>query len=489
MDLAKLNQDRAPKRRQSIDLTSMVYGKVPPQAKDLEEAILGALMLEKDCFHKISSILHDDAFYVNAHVEVFRAIKSLVQRNVNPDILVVVEELKKMDKLDVVGGPYFVTRLTDAVVSGANIEEHARIIIQKYIQRRVIELSGELINIAYEDSTDPFDLLEMANESFSFIQQSVFTGKTKEWGNLLVQEMYNMTLPPPHEGITGIPTGYNSFDKKTAGWQPADLIILAARPSMGKTAMAGQLAFRPAYRYKIPTLFFSLEMPAGKIIQRLISAESKILFRDIMRRGIEIDQMAIIQAAFQDKTNIPLWFNDASGQTLSSICSEVRQMVRKHGIKLVLIDYLQIISLLKENIRRNGNRDQDLGIITSTLKQLAKELDIAIIVLCQLSRATETTAQRRPQLSHLRESGNIEQDADIVMGLFREIYYLERENPGTLFPDDIKRSAEVSFLKHRNGDLGTINLIFKGEITSFQDEDDFLEIIYTKTHGDGETPF
>lgn len=479
MDLTHLNeQKKNGQRRQSKAL--QIYGHVPPQAKDIEEAVLGACMLEKDAYHRINQWLKPEVFYVDAHQKIFQAIASLAERSQTPDILTVVEELKKNGDLDMANGPYYVTKMTNAVVSGTNLEVHAKIILEKFIKRRLIVLAMDMANQAYEDQMDVFDLMEAGSEAFYFLQESIYSGKTVPWDKVLMDSIIEFEKEPPPDGLTGAPTGFRSIDRKTAGWQEEDLVILAARPSMGKTALAGQMAFRPAYLYNVPTAFFSLEMSTAKISTRIISAESKQLLAKLLRRDLTPEDRRQIFDSMRVSAGAPLYFNDSPNQTLLSICAECRKLKRKHNLRLVIIDYLQIIALSKDEARKNGNRDQDLGKITGGLKQLAKELKITIIVLSQLSREAEKSeTNKRPQLRHLRESGNIEQDADVVMALYRPAYYLEREQQGIILAPEILREAELNWLKHRNGDLGKIDLIFKGEIASFYDPDDFGTVMYS----------
>src|SRR5688572_26398257 len=286
MELTNFNKDRkgaSARRRPSIDLSTMVYGKVPPQAKDLEEAVLGAVMLEKSAFDTVVEILKPECFYVDAHQRIYRSMQSLQQKNQPIDILTVVEELKSREELEMVGGPYYVTRLTNAVVSSANIEAHSRIILQKFIQRELIRISGEIISDSYEDSTDVFDLLDQAESKIYEVTSTHLRNNYETIDSVLVKTIQRIEdLRHKNEDITGVPSGFPTLDKITYGWQPTDLIILAARPSVGKTAFALNLARTAAIRPKgddrPPTAvaFFSLEMSSSQLVQRILSAESEI---------------------------------------------------------------------------------------------------------------------------------------------------------------------------------------------------------------------
>src|SRR5688572_12831544 len=278
MDLTNLNKDRKA-RRKTLDLSTMVYGKVPPQAKDLEEAVLGAIMLEKSAFDTVIEILKPECFYVDANQRIYRAMLSLQQKNQPIDILTVVEELKTKDELEMVGGPYYVTRLTNAVVSSANIDAHSRIILQKFIQRELIRISGEIISESYEDSTDVFDLLDDAESKLFEITNNHLRKNFDTIDSVLVKTIQRIEdLRHKNEDISGVPSGFPSLDRVSYGWQNTDLIILAARPAVGKTAFALNLARNAALHASKPTpiAFFSLEMSAGQLVQRILAAESEI---------------------------------------------------------------------------------------------------------------------------------------------------------------------------------------------------------------------
>src|SRR5258705_2333166 len=279
MDLTNLNKDRKQRRKSSLDLGTMVYGKVPPQAKDLEEAVLGAIMLEKNAFDAVVEILKPECFYVEAHQRIFRAMQSLTNKSQPIDILTVAEELRFKEELEMVGGPYYVTRLTNAVVSSAHIETHAIIILQKFIQRELISISGEIIGDAYEDSTDVFDLLDDAESKLFEITNNHLRKNFDTIDSVLVKTIQRIEdLRHKNEDITGVPSGFPSLDRITYGWQSTDLIILAARPAVGKTAFALNLA-RNAVMHPgkhTPVALFSLEMSAGQLVQRILAAESEI---------------------------------------------------------------------------------------------------------------------------------------------------------------------------------------------------------------------
>src|SRR6187399_391160 len=290
MDLTNLNRDKKIRRKPSLDLSTMIYGKVPPQAKDLEEAVLGAIMLEKGAFDIVIEILKAECFYVDSHQRVFKAMQSLANKSQPIDILTVVEELKFREELDLVGGPYYVTRLTNSVVSTANIEAHARIILQKFIQRELIRISGEIIGDAYEDSTDVFDLLDDAESKLFEVTNNHLRKNFDSIDSVLVKTIQRIEeMRNKKDEISGVPSGFSTLDKITYGWQPTDLIILAARPAVGKTAFALNLARNAALNTIKPTpvAFFSLEMSSAQLVQRILSAESEIFMEKIARGKLE----------------------------------------------------------------------------------------------------------------------------------------------------------------------------------------------------------
>ncbi len=461
MDLTNLNKDRKQKRRSSFDLGTMVYGKVPPQAKDLEEAVLGAVMLEKTAFDTVVEILKPECFYVEAHQRIFSSMQSLSNKSQPIDILTVVEELRTREELEMVGGPYYVTKLTNAVVSAANIGAHARIILQKFIQRELIRISGEIIGDAYEDSTDVFDLLDDAESKLFEITNNHLRKEYSSIDTILVNTIKRIEdLRQRNEDVTGVPSGFSGLDRVTYGWQNTDLIILAARPAVGKTAFALNLARNAVMHSSKPTpvALFSLEMSAGQLVQRILSAESEIWLEKIARGKMEEHEMKQLYArGIQRLSQAPLYIDDTPALNIFELRAKSRRLRNKHNIGLIIIDYLQLMSGTGEN--RNANREQEISNISRNLKSLAKELNVPIIALSQLSRAVEQRGakegSRIPQLSDLRESGAIEQDADIVMFLYRPEYYDINSNAEG---ENIRGLTEVKIAKNRNGSLETVKL-------------------------------
>ncbi len=482
MELTNLNnKDRKQRRKAQVDLSSMVYGKVPPQAKDLEEAVLGAVMIEKSAFDTIVEILKPECFYVEAHQRIFKAMQSLANKSQPIDILTVAEELRSKEELEMVGGPYYVTRLTNAVVSSAHVEAHSRIILQKFIQRELIRISGEIIGDAYEDTTDVFDLLDEAESKLFEITNNHLRKNFETIDSVLVKTIQRIEdLRHKNEDVTGVPSGFTALDRVTYGWQNTDLIILAARPAVGKTAFALNLARNAAMHptKSTPVALFSLEMSAAQLVQRILSAESEIWLEKISRGKMEEHEMKQLYArGIQRLAQAPLFIDDTPALNIFELRAKCRRLKNKHNIGLIIIDYLQLMSGTAEN--RNANREQEISNISRNLKALAKELSVPIIALSQLSRAVEQRGakegSRVPQLSDLRESGAIEQDADMVMFLYRPEYYdINTSAEG----ENIKGLTEVKIAKHRNGSLETIKLKALLHIQKFAnwDEDPYSGI-------------
>src|SRR5688500_11209126 len=385
MDLTNLNKDRKQRRKSPIDLGTMVFGKVPPQAKELEEAVLGAIMLEKSAFDTVVEILKPECFYVEAHQRIYSAMQSLSNKSQPIDILTVVEELRFKEELEIIGGAYYVTKLTNAVVSSANIEAHSRIILQKFIQRELIRISGEIIGDAYEDSPDVFDLLDDAETKLFEITNNRLRKNFDTIDSVLVKTIPRIEdLRHKNEDVSGVPSGFPSLDRVTYGWQSTDLIILAARPAVGKTAFALNLARNAAMHRSKPTpvAFFSLEMSAGQLVQRILSAESEIWLEKIARGRMEEHEMKQLYArGIQKLSQAPLFIDDTPALNIFELRAKSRRLKNKHNIGLIILDYLQLMS--GTNDGRSTNREQEISNISRNLKGLAKELNVPIIALSQ----------------------------------------------------------------------------------------------------------
>jgi replicative DNA helicase len=459
MEFTNINKDRKPRRKSPLDLGSMMYGKVQPQAKELEEAVLGAIMLEKSAFDTVIEILKPECFYTDANQKVFRAMQGLAAQSLPIDLLTVVEELKRREELELVGGAYYVSKLTNAVVSSANIDAHSRIVLQKFIQRELIRISGEIIGDAYEDSADAFDLMDVAESKLFEITNNHLRKNFDDINTVLVKTIKKIEdMRTRDEDLTGVPSGFASLDKITYGWQPTDLIILAARPSVGKTAFALNLARTAALHGKKPTgvAFFSLEMSSSQLVQRILSAESEIMLEKITRGKLEEHEMRQLYKRGIDRlSNAPIFIDDTAGLNIFELRAKCRRLKNKHNIGIIIIDYLQLMTGASDG--KNTNREQEISKISRDLKGLAKELQVPIIALSQLSREVEKRKEgaKIPQLSDLRESGAIEQDADMVMFLYRPEYYDITANE---MGESNKGETHVKIAKHRNGSLDTVKL-------------------------------
>ncbi|MCX8481257.1 MAG: replicative DNA helicase, partial [Sediminibacterium sp.] len=465
-----LKKDKTRVKKSSLDLNNIVLGKVPPQSTDIEEAILGAIMIEKGAFDTVSDFLKPECFYADSHKSIYEAFLSLNNAGKSIDILTVVEELNKTDKLKLVGGAYYISKLTNTVVSSAHIETHARIVLQKFIQRELIRISGEIIQSAYEPSTDVFDLLDETESKIFNITNHYLKKNFEDMGTAIVKAMNKIEeLRNKKEDISGITSGFKSIDNVTFGWQPTDLIILAARPSVGKTAFALNLALNAALQNNIETAvgFFSLEMSVSQLVMRVLSCVSEVPMNRLSRGKLEeyeFQQILIKGVNRLEKAQI--FIDETPALNIFEFRAKARRMVNRHHVKIIIIDYLQLMSGNANN--KNTNREQEISTISRNLKALAKELEVPIIALSQLSRAVETRKEsnKMPQLSDLRESGAIEQDADLVMFLYRPDYYEQTQNE---HGENIQGQVVLRIAKHRNGSLEDISLRARLDIQKFED--------------------
>jgi len=448
-------------------------GKIPPQAIDLEEAVLGALMLEKDALSTVIDILKPEVFYQESHKKIFEAIQLLFQKSKPVDILTVTSELRTLGLLEMVGGAYYITNLTNRVASAANIEYHARIISQKYIQRELIRISSEIIQNAYEDTTDIFDLLDHAEKNLFDIAQNNLRRDTQKMDEIIKQSLATLEeLRTKTDGLTGVPSGFTALDRITGGWQKSDLVIIAARPAMGKTAFVLSCARNAAVDFKKPVVVFSLEMSSVQLVNRLISGETEIEQEKIRKGNLADWEWQQLHSKIGTLTEAPLLIDDTPALNIFEFRAKCRRLKSQYDIQMIIIDYLQLMHGKGEG--GGGNREQEIGSISRALKSVAKELDVPVLALSQLSRAVENRPGqngKRPLLSDLRESGSIEQDADMVLFLYRPEYYGITE-------DEQGRSqagvGEVIIAKHRNGETGIVPLRFVGKYVKFQDlEEDF----------------
>ncbi len=442
------------------------HGKVPPQATDLEEAVLGALMLEKDAVSAVIDILTPKVFYKDAHQRIFSAISRLFGKSEPIDILTVTNELKSTGELEMVGGPYYITMLTSRIASAANIEYHSRIIQQKHIQRDLISISSEIIKDAYEDTTDVFSLLDKAEQNLFSVSETNLRRNFEDMPSLVRQAIEDIESAKNSEShFRGVPSGYVDMDRITAGWQKSDLIILAARPSMGKTALALSMARNMAVDFKQSIAFFSLEMSAVQLVTRLISSESELTSDKLKKGELADHEWEQLNAKINRLSDAKIFIDDTPALSIFELRAKCRRLKQQHDIQMVFIDYLQLMTAGGDI---KGNREQEISQISRSLKALAKELNVPVLALSQLSRAVETRPgqSKRPILSDLRESGAIEQDADLVLFIYRAEYYkIDQFEDGT----PTAGVTEVIIAKHRNGAVGDIKLRFIDKFARFED--------------------
>ncbi|NER15564.1 replicative DNA helicase [Leptobacterium flavescens] len=462
--IVKLSADRS-------DIINLERGKIPPQAIDLEEVVLGAMMIDKKGVDTVIDILHPDVFYKEAHKYIYEAIVKLFESSEPIDLLTVSSQLRKDGKLELIGNDFYLIQLTQKVSSSAHIEFHARIILQKFIQRSLIKISSEIIEDAYDETTDVFDLLDNAEAKLYEVTQGNIKKSSETAQSLVMQAKKKIEEISNKEGLSGIPSGFDKLDKLTSGWQPSDLIIVAARPGMGKTALTLSMARNIAVNSNIPVAFFSLEMSSVQLITRLISSETGLSSEKLRTGKLEKHEWEQLNVKVKGLEKAPLFIDDTPSLSIFDLRAKARRLASQHGIRLIVIDYLQLMTA--GGTQKGGNREQEISTISRNLKALAKELDVPVIALSQLSRAVETRGgSKRPLLSDLRESGAIEQDADIVSFIYRPEYYKIEEW------DDEERSptqgqAEFIVAKHRNGGLDNIRLKFIGQLGKFDNLDDF----------------
>ncbi|MCC7466772.1 MAG: replicative DNA helicase [Saprospiraceae bacterium] len=396
-------------------LSNFVFGKVQPQAIPLEEAVLGALMLDREALPLVMDILRPESFYLEGHQHIYRAVVRLFERSNPVDLLTVTEELKKAGELDKIGGGYYLVELTNRVASAANIEYHARIIAQKHIQRELINVSTRTIRDAYEDTTDVFNLLDEAEKGLFAITQNNLSRSYESMGTLSSKVLKQIEeLSKTADGLTGVPTGFTDLDRLTSGWQPSDLIIVAARPGMGKTSMVLAIALNASRDFNKGVALFSLEMASTQLVQRLISMESEIPATKFRNGKLEDYEWQMLQSTVERLNSVPIFIDDTPGINIFELRAKCRRLKMQHDIQMVIIDYLQLMTGSTEG-NRGGNREQEIGSISRALKSLAKELNVPVIALSQLSRAVEVRGgSKRPQLSDLRESGCLTGDTLLV---------------------------------------------------------------------------
>ena len=448
--------------------TNKVDGKLQPQAIDLERAVLGALMIDNESLSDTIDSLHPEYFYKREHQKIFEAIVKLFNNTQPVDILTVTEELKKMGEIDFIGGLSYISELTNNIASASNTEFHARIIAEKFIKRSLISISNNIIHDAFNESVDIFDLLSSAEEKLFTVTEGTLRKSYDKMSVLIKGALENIEiLRNKEDTLSGIPTGFSNLDRVTSGWQASDLIIIAARPGMGKTAFALSMARNIAIDYKKAVGFFSLEMSSEQLVNRLIASEAQLGANKLRKGDLADHEMIQLHEKIKYLSEAPIFIDDTPALTIFELRAKARRLVKNHKVGILIIDYLQLMHAGGNA----GNREQEISTISRSLKGIAKELKIPVIALSQVNRGVESRSgvgSKRPMLSDLRESGAIEQDADIVTFIYRPEYYkiFEWDNG-----DDSRGQAEIMIAKHRNGSLANIRLKFTAEFARFSNLD------------------
>ena len=442
-------------------------GRVPPQAVDLEEAVLGALLIDKNALSKIVDILHDGAFYNEKHQHIFKSVVRLFGENQPVDILTVASDLRKEGLMKQAGGEVYLAQLSQKVSSAAHIEYHARIIIQKHIQRELIRISSEIIESAFDETTDVLELLDSSEQKLFEVAQGNLKRNYESSEALIRQALERIEHISKQEGLSGVPSGFSDLDRITSGWQPSDLIILAARPGMGKTAFVLSMARNMAIEHDKKVAIFSLEMSSVQLITRIISSETGLNSEKLRKGDLTDYEWKNLTSGVVDLEKAKLFIDDTPALSVFDLRAKVRRLASTQGLDVIIIDYLQLMTV--GGSKAQGNREQEISTISRSLKSIAKELNVPVIALSQLSRAVETrSTSKRPMLSDLRESGAIEQDADIVSFIYRPQYYqIEEWEDGS----PCENEAEIIIAKHRNGSLDDVRLRFIGELAKFANKE------------------
>lgn len=463
--MAQQNTTRSRRQNQQNQQIDTSMGHMPPQSIEIEKLVLGALMIDVDAFSVVSELLQPETFYDPKHQKIYHAIQQLSVKELPVDMMTVIEQLKKEGTHDEVGAPTYVIDLTSAVASSANVEYHARILAQKSTARQLISYSSNVQTKAFDEQTDVDELMQEAEgKLFEISQKNMKQDYTQIMPVVLQAKEMLLKAASNDGGMTGVPTGYYELDKITSGWQASDLVIIAGRPAMGKTSYALSLARNIAVDYGEPVAFFSLEMNNVQLVNRLISNVCEISGNHILSGRLDQDEWKRFDSRIDSLLNAPIYVDDTPGLSVFELRTKARRLVREKGVKLIMIDYLQLMSASGMGF---NSRQEEVSMISRSLKGLAKELDIPVLALSQLSRDVEKRAgndSKIPQLSDLRESGAIEQDADMVMFVHRPEYYHIYEDE---HHNDLHGMAQIIIAKHRKGSVGTVTLRFIGDFTRF----------------------
>lgn len=456
------------------------FGKVPPQAVDLEQAVLGAMMLEKNAVNDTIDILTAQSFYDPKHFYIFKAIVELFGSSSPIDLLTVTNKLKSGGELELAGGAVYIAQLTNRIASAAHVEYYARVISQKHIQRELIRMSSEVLKDAYEETTDVFELLNKAESDLFKIAENNMKKNVDSMQNVVKEAIREIEIASKNsDGISGVPTGFRDLDKLTSGWQRSDMIVIAARPAMGKTAFVLSMARNTAVDYNMGVAVFSLEMSSVQLVKRLIASETRISAEKLRKGDLANHEFEQLHSRIAKLSTAPIFIDDTPGISVFDLRAKCRRLKMMHNIELIIIDYLQLMTAGGGG-KGPGNREQEISTISRSIKEIAKELNVPIIALSQLSRSVEQRGgDKRPVLSDLRESGAIEQDADIVSFIYRPEYYGLIENE---HGESNQGVGEIIVAKHRNGGLDTVRLRFVGQYARFENMDNYSFDEYEQTN-------
>lgn len=467
--MAVIDKNKKNYTRKNKPVIDELAGRIPPRDKELEEAVLGALMLEKDAYTIVCDILKPECFYEPAHGKIYEAVQHLGAAQKPIDMLTVTEQLRQDGALEEVGGPVYISELTSRVLSGANVEYHARIVAQKFLARELISFASEIEKQAFDESNDVDDLLQAAEGKLFEISQRNVKKDVTQIDPVIGQAIMQIQASANRaSGLSGLESGYHDLDKLTSGWQNSDLIIIAARPAMGKTAFVLSMAKNMAVDYNTPIAIFSLEMSNLQLVNRLISNVCELGGEKIKSGQLTPVEWDQLMHRIKKLYGAPIYIDDTPSLSIFELRTKARRLVREHDVKFIIIDYLQ---LMNASGMKFGSREQEVSMISRNLKQLAKELNIPIVALSQLNRSVENRGKdnmdgKRPQLSDLRESGAIEQDADIVCFIHRPEYYMRSDvdTEGR----DIRGLAEFIVAKHRSGKVDDVKMRFRKEFARFE---------------------
>lgn len=464
----RANQRRG-KEPQYTPIGTDEFGKMPPQAVELEEAVLGAIMIEREAFMSVAELLTPQSFYKDAHQKIFQAFVSLGSKQEPIDMHTVTEQLRKNGTLEEIGGTYYIAILTAKVSSSAHLVYHARIIAQKYLARELIRISSDIQSKAFDDKSDVEDLMQEAEGMLFEVSQRNMKRDVIQIDPVIEEAIKRIKVAQEKEGASGVPTGFTKLDKITSGWQPSDLVIIAARPAMGKTAFVLSMAKNMAVDFNVPVAVFSLEMSNVQLVNRLIMNVCEIGSEKIKNGDLTTEEWKQLDVGLQRLYGAPIFIDDTPSLSVFELRSKARKLAREQRVQCIIIDYLQLMNATGMQF---GSREQEVSIISRSLKQLAKELDVPVIALSQLNRGVEGRTGlegKRPQLSDLRESGSIEQDADMVCFIHRPEYYnLTEDGHG----NSLIGVGQILIAKHRNGGLGDVDLRFIGQFAKFTNPTD-----------------